>query len=137
MGTEFAVADEVEGLGIVGQSASSEAADFAEPASGEHGIGAFVNAPVKGVARRLETNFEDAPAGERSSSGAMDFGEGLSREQANFYGADEFLFVGGRDLICGLRIQMLEHPEQVSLAVLGGGGAQAFANFFRALWEIG
>ena len=78
MGAKFAVADEVKGLGVFGQAGGEEAADFIEPAGGEHGFGARLDALIESLARRFKADFEDAPTCERRAAGLVDFGERFS-----------------------------------------------------------
>ena len=92
-----------------------------------------MDALVEGFARRLETDFEDAPARKWSSPGAAHFRERLAGKQADFDGPDKFLLIGGGDLFCGRRIKVLEHFMQMAPSVFDGRSAQAFANLLRTL----
>lgn len=84
VGAEFAVTDEVEGLGVFGKTGGEEAADFVEPACAEHGFSALMDSLIESLARRFEANFKDAPTGERGAAGLMNFGERFSREETDF-----------------------------------------------------
>src|SRR5712671_6529213 len=63
----------------------------------------------------------------------MDFRYRLARQNANFDGADEFLFVHRRDFQARFRVEPLEHAMQMPGRMLFVSRAYALAQFFRAL----
>src|SRR5260370_15072278 len=66
----------------------------------------------------------------------MDFRYRLARQNANFDGADEFLFVRRRDFVGRLRVKPLEDAMQMAGRMLFDTGTEALAQFFRALRNV-
>src|SRR5260370_15374944 len=66
----------------------------------------------------------------------MDFRYRLARQNANFDGADEFLFVRRRDFLGRFRVKPLEDTMQMAGRMLFGTGTEALAQFFRALRNV-
>src|SRR5262245_9854958 len=96
-----------------------------------------MDALIERFTRRLQADFEGAPARKRRPPGAVHFRERLSREDANLDRADEFLFVGRSDLLRSARIQVRKHLVQMARAMLRGRRAQTLTDFFRAFRQIG
>src|SRR6266436_3241025 len=63
----------------------------------------------------------------------MDFRYRLARQNANFDGADEFLFVRRRDFQGRFRVEPLEDAMQMAGRMLFDAGAEALAQFFQNL----
>src|SRR6266478_10014232 len=66
----------------------------------------------------------------------MDFRYRLARQNANFDGADEFLFVRRRDFQGRFRVEPLEDAMQMAGRMLFDAGAEALAQFFRPLRNV-
>lgn len=108
MGAELRIADEFERLCIVGDAGGDESADFVEPAGREHLVDAVVDAGVELLTRRIQPNFGDGVAFERGSAAAVNFADGLAREEAHFERANDFLRVGRGDARGGGRVEALQ-----------------------------
>src|SRR6266851_3590919 len=66
----------------------------------------------------------------------MDFRYRLARQNANFDGADEFLFVRRRDFLGRFRVKPLEDAMQMAGRMLFDAGAEALAQLFRPLRNV-
>ena len=165
MRAQVGVADELEGFGVGRNAAGvvthpfthffthprrNEVTDFVQPAGGEHGIDARVDAGVKGWAWRREADFRDGIAFEcvytRSGTrflsrfglaGAENFGDGFSGEDAHLDGADYFLGVARGDAGGGFAVEAGEDFVQVRCATLFCAASQTLAQFFRARGSVG
>jgi hypothetical protein len=106
------VAQDGDGLRVAerGEWAAIEAVAFDEEsglfdqAAVEHLGGAVVDAGVEVGARRVETEGEDAEAGERVAGLLPLAGDGLAGGEGDFNGADELGCVVGVDERCGCGI---------------------------------
>ena len=58
--------------------------------------------------QRLQPNFDGAPPEQRLSPRAMNFGQRLVREKANFNRANDFLLISRRDFRRGLCIEFFQ-----------------------------
>jgi hypothetical protein len=171
VGAKVGVADELERLGAGRNAANvfphpfthsftrffthprrNESADFVEPAGGEHGFDARVDAGVEGGARRRETDFRDGVAFECvythpgfftylttrfTTTGAENFGDWFSGEDAHFDGADYFLGVARGDAGGGFGVEAGEDFVQVRCAALLCAAPQTLAQFFRTRGSVG
>ncbi len=59
--------------------------------------------------RGLQPDFDGAPPEQRFSRRAMNLGQRLVRQKANFNRADDFLFIRGRDFRRGLCIEFFQY----------------------------
>lgn len=112
-------------------------ADFIEPALGEHGFGALMNAGVEKFARRIEADADGAPTGEWSAARSIKMGERNFGEETDFDGADEFLLIGRRDALCGGGIETSEDAVEMMGRMAGGGEAEAFAKLLGTDGDVG
>ncbi len=133
---EFAIADEIERLGVFGHAALQQCTHFVEPAAGKHRIGSRMNAQVECFARRRQSDLQRAPALQRRAGGAVHFRERFLREKTNFDGANEFLLIGRRDLAGGFWVQARQHPMQMARRMFRGASAQPFAQILGPVRNI-
>jgi hypothetical protein len=134
---QFGVADELEGLGAKGDATGDQLTDFVEPACGEHGFDAGVNTRVESFARRQEADFFYFVTFERGAAAAMNLSHGLSDEDAQLDGADDFRSVARSDARGGFRIETRENSVEMFGAALRGFAAQPFAKIFGARGRFG
>ena len=110
-----------------------EAAGFFDEAVGEHLRCASIDAGVEIGAGWVESDAEDAKAGEGIASRFPGFGERLAGGEADFDGADELGLVVGVDALGGGGIEAAKKTVQPSRTMSFGAAAETGAGFFRAL----
>jgi hypothetical protein len=134
-------AQDGDGLGVAerGERATVDAIAFDElrglfhQAAIEHLGGAVVDAGIELGAGRVETEAEDAEAGERVAALLPLAGDGLARGEGDLDGADELGRVVGVDLDGGGGVEAREDAVE-----MGGAGVRALAQLvaqrFMAGW---
>jgi len=131
-GAGLAVAEGIEGGGRVAIFAE-ESAGFFHETVGEHLRGARIDAGVEIRAGRIESDAEDAIAGERVASRFPGLGERLAGSEADFDRADELGLVVGVDAPCGGGIEAMQDTMEPCGAVQLCAVREPGADFFRAL----
>ncbi len=92
---------------------------------------------IKIFSRWLQSELDRPPTFQRCPPVAINMRQRTLRKQADLDSANQFLFIGGRDLGGSVGIKTTQDTMQISRGMTIAARPQSIAQFFRSLRNIG
>src|SRR6266478_5907729 len=134
---QLAVPDEVERLGIMGNSTVNKLRYFFQPAMFEHRMNALLDAIVQRGARRLQPDLDRRVSFQARAASLVDFGQRPPSEQADLDRANHLGAIARANAQSSIGVKAPQNAMQVLEAVFVRAGFQPRPQFFGARGGVG
>ena len=137
LGQKLAIADKFEELRGLRRTLGDESRHFLAPAMIEHKLDASLDALIKRLARRVETDLQSGVALQGPAASSMQLTQGLPRQQTHLHRTHELLAIIWRDAFGSGGIEATKYLVQVYAAALCAGCIEPRTQPVRARGRIG